>query len=84
MIYQIEPKLYQNHFANFFVPATHSITPRVTAIIPILTFSCSNQDANAKPKNGCNNCIWPTDAVPPCAKPLYQKIKAINMLNMDT
>ncbi len=47
-------------------------------------FSSNKKADRASPKKGCNNWSCPTTAVPPCARPVYQKIKPTNMLNIET
>src|SRR5690606_41671072 len=70
--------------AKIRAPATQATTAMVAAIMGKLMLSPSMAAANASPMNGGSSCNCPTAAMPPCAKPRYQKIKPISMLNRDT
>ncbi len=72
------------YWANLRAPITHRMTATVTSSMIGVTSSRSNVAASARPKNGCSNCNWPTAAMPPWARPRYQKTKPINMLKSET
>src|SRR5690606_11441402 len=72
------------YLENFRAPATHAITARVTATMAGVTGSCRRVAAMARPKKGWRSCNCPTAAIPPCARPRYQKTKPISMLNSET
>ena len=40
--------------------------------------------ASTSPKKGCSSCNWPTPAMPPSARPRYQKMNPTSMLKIET